>query len=118
MKPISNARSDNRLLMGLIACLFLSATPARVSARPATTTAQAIATVRSLLNKNAGPCRIDKIRAVSAGRSRDGWVVTTQIVISTSGRPLNETVKWTVSFSDGVATPNSQLAFEIGHGCR
>jgi hypothetical protein len=42
--------------------------------------------------------------------------VTARIVMSASGRPLNETAVWTVR-SNGEAVPANQLTAEISNGC-
>ena len=83
-----------------------------------TSRAQATATVRSIINKNAGPCRIYKIRSIAAVRSGAGWRVTARVVMSASGRPLNETALWTVKSDTGETVAASQLAGEIETGCR
>lgn len=89
---------------------------ARAFNTSSTTRAQAIAVVRSIINQNARSCRISKtnrITAVTAGRN---WRVTARIVMSASGRPVNETAIWTVR-SDREAVPANQLTAEISKGC-
>ena len=108
------------LLSASLTCFGLSSygarTPASV-ARAATTRAQAVAAVRSILDRNTRPCKIDKVKSVTAARTRAGWRVTASLVMSASGRPLNETAVWTVRSSDGEAVPAGQLTAEISHGC-
>jgi hypothetical protein len=82
-----------------------------------TSRAQANATVRSIINKNAGPCRINKIRSIAAVRSGAGWRVTARLVMSASGRRLNETATWTVTFDNRQAVAANQLAAELETGC-
>lgn len=88
----------------------------RAVASPAMTRAQAIAIVRSIINRNARPCRISKTNSITATASGRNWRVTARIVMSASGRPLNETAVWTVR-SDGEAVPANQLTAEISNGC-
>ena len=95
---------------------FMRVTCARTTP-PDPNRAQAIAIVRSLVNKNARPCRIDRIGSISATRSGVGWRVTARLVMSASGRPLNETATWTVKANNGDTVPGSQLAAEIENGC-
>lgn len=100
-----------------LACLFLGGVFADAATPPATTRAQAIATVRSIINRNAGRCQINRVRSISAANTRQGWRVTARLVMSASGRPLNETAVWTVKSSNGQAVPNNQLTAEISIGC-
>ena len=88
-----------------------------VRSAPETTKAQAITRVRSILNHNAGACRIKKIQSVLAVRSRGGWRVTAKVVMTASGSPLSETTVWTVRLYDRKAVPNNQLTSEISAGC-
>jgi len=83
----------------------------------ATTRAQAIAVVRSLLTRNSSSCRIDKVQSITATRSGANWRVAAHVIMSASGRPVNEKLVWAVR-SDGEAVPASQLAAEVGAGCR
>lgn len=93
----------------------VAATP-RV-APPETSRAQAIATVRSILDRNTAACRIDKVESFTAARTRAGWRVTSRLVMSASGRPLDETAVWTVRSADGESVAANQLTAEIGQGC-
>jgi len=96
----------------LVACSIVT----NALAAPATTRARAIAIIRSIINRKASSCRISKtnnITAVAAGRN---WRVTARIVMSASGRPLNETAVWIVR-SNGEAVPANQLTAEISNGC-
>ena len=95
----------------LVACSITSA-----FAAPAMTRARAIAIVRSIINQNATSCRINKTKSITAVPAGRNWRVTARIVMSASGRPLNETAEWTVR-ADGAAVPASQLTAEITHGC-
>lgn len=96
----------------LVACSIFT----NALAAPATTRAQAIAIVRSIINRNATSCRINKINSVTAVSAGRNWRVTARIVMSASGRPVNETAVWTVR-SDGEAVPANQLTSEISNGC-
>lgn len=103
----------------LVACLILSVAVNGASARtapPATTRAQAIAIVRSIINRNTQSCRITKTNSITATASGRNWRVTARIVMSASGSPVNETAVWTVR-SDGEAVPADQLTAEISDGC-
>lgn len=73
----------------------------------------AIATVRSILTKNAKRDKIDKIISIEAIRVKPGWQVTANIVLSASGKPREESPAWIVRDSDGVAVPSSQLSAEL-----
>lgn len=83
---------------------------------PALTRAQAIAIVRSIINRNARPCRISKTKSVTAVAAGRNWRVTARIVMSASGTARNETAVWTVT-SSGQATPANQLTAELSNGC-
>lgn len=83
----------------------------------ATSRAQAVATVRGILDRNTAACRIDRVQSISAARAGAVWKVTALLVMSASGRPISETAKWNVRVSDGQATASSQLASEIENGC-
>jgi hypothetical protein len=85
-------------------------------AAPATTRKQAIAIVRSIINRNAKSCRISKTKSITAVAAGHNWRVTAKTVMSASGRPLNETAAWTVR-ADGEAVPSNQLTAEISNGC-
>jgi hypothetical protein len=106
------------------ACLLMSAVLPVTEAkaiilgvgRTETTRAQAIAIVRQIINQKKAACKINKIRSLSAVRSRGGWRITAKLVMSASGRPLNETAVWTVR-ADGQATPANQLTAELTNGC-
>lgn len=74
--------------------------------------AQAIGRVRSILNNNAGPCRISQTRSVTAVRVNAGWRVTARIMMSGSA----ENAIWIVSSAGGPA-PQNQLTVEIENGC-
>lgn len=77
---------------------------------------RAIETVRAILRRNAGGCKINRVVSVSAQRTAYGWKVTATVVMSASGSPLTETPAWNVSERNG-AVPASQLSAEIEHGC-
>jgi hypothetical protein len=110
-----------RAVSCLIAGILLSvmSTAAAVpDARPKKTSRRkAIATVRSILEKNTAACKIDEVRSISTVRVSYGWRVTANIVMSASGSPANETAVWTVRRSDRKAVPNNQLTAEISKGC-
>ncbi|HKC64605.1 MAG TPA: hypothetical protein VKB86_13270 [Pyrinomonadaceae bacterium] len=78
--------------------------------------ARAIETVRAILRRNAGGCKINRVLSVSAQRTAFGWKVTATVVMSASGSPLTETASWGVSDRNG-AVAASQLSAEIEHGC-
>ena len=86
-------------------------------AATATTRAQAIATVRAILHKSSSSCRIDRAQSVAAVRAGAVWKVTARLVMSGSGRPINETAVWNVRVADGQAVAASQLSSEIENGC-
>ena len=101
----------------LVSLLFIACSiVTNALAAPATTRARAIAIVRSIINRNTTPCRINKTKGITAVAAGRNWSVTARIVMSASGRPLNETAEWTVR-ADGKAVPASQLTAEITHGC-
>jgi hypothetical protein len=82
-----------------------------------TSSTQAVARVRVILTRNQASCHIDQIKSVSATRGGNVWKVTARLVMSGSGRPLNETAKWNVRVADGGAVAADQLASEIENGC-
>src|SRR5437660_1486041 len=57
----------------------------KASAATATSRAQAIATVRAILQKNSSSCRIDRVQSIAAARSGAAWKVTARLVMSASG---------------------------------
>jgi hypothetical protein len=99
------------MLLLLITCSITNALAA-----PSTSRARAIAIVRSIINRNATSCRINKTNSITAVASGRNWGVTARIVMSASGSPVNETAVWTVR-PDGVAVPGNQLTAEISNGC-
>ena len=107
----------------LVATVILFAVCRAVTAAPAlnnaatTTRAQAITIVRGILSSNAASCRIDRVQSISAVRAGAVWKVTARLIMSASGRPLNETAVWNVRVSDGGAASANQLASEIENGC-
>ncbi|MDQ3816874.1 MAG: hypothetical protein M3362_04165 [Acidobacteriota bacterium] len=78
--------------------------------------ARAVETVRAILRRNAGGCKINRVLSVSAQRASFGWKVTATVVMSASGSPSTETAAWNVSERNG-AVAASQLSAEIEHGC-
>jgi len=88
---------------------------ARASTAPATTRAQAIAMVRSIINQNATPCRISKTSSISAVAAGSKWRVTAKVVMAASGNASTETLVWMVA--TGQAVPASQIASEVSSGC-
>ena len=109
---VSRSRTRVAAVSLLVVCFSM---PSAV-ATPALTRAQVIAIVRSIINRNARPCRISKTNSITAAPSGRNWRVTARIVMSASGRPLNETAVWTVR-PDGEAVPANQLTAEISNGC-
>jgi len=81
----------------------------------ATTRAQAISMVRTILASNTVSCRIKKTLSVEASQTKTGWRVTAKVVMGVSGTPRNETLMWTVA--SGQAVPASQIASEVNSGC-
>ena len=98
-------------LVLLGACLLVNspATPL------ATTRAQAISMVRSILASNTASCRIKKTLSVEASQAKTGWRVTARVVMVASGTPSTETLVWTVA--SGQAVPANQIASEVSSGC-
>ena len=106
-----------RAISCVLAGIILSAvTTAAVASKP-TTRSKAISTVRAILDKNTGACKIDEVQSTSAARVRRSWRVTAKIMMSASGRPRNEIAVWTVRRSDGEAVPNNQLTAVLSKGC-
>lgn len=103
----------------LLAIIFALAAQTGFNANAATVTtrAQAIATVRSILQKNSSSCRIDRVQSVAAARAGAVWKVTAKLSMSASGSPVNETAVWNVRVSDGQAVAANQLSAEIENGC-
>jgi hypothetical protein len=99
-----------------VSLLLAGCSTANALAAPATTRPQAIAIVRSIINRNTRPCRINKTNSITGVAAGRNWRVTARIVMSASGRPLNETAIWTVR-SNGEAVPANQLTAEISNGC-
>jgi hypothetical protein len=104
------------LLAGLILTGTAKASTPR-EPRPETTRPQAIAIVRAIINQHASSCKINAIRSIAATRSSGGWRMTAKLVISASGKPLNETAIWTVRFDNRQAVAANQLAAELETGC-
>lgn len=100
----------------LLVVILLFGANLSTPARAELTQAQAISRVRSILNRNTGGCRINRIKSVTAARVKAGWRVTAKIVMSASGSPVSETAVWTVSQRNG-AVSASQLSSEIENGC-
>ena len=98
-----------------VALLFTSSMLTVVDGSPATTRAQAISMVRSILKSNAVSCRISKTLSVEASQAKTGWRVTAKVVMATSGTPSHETLVWIVA--SGQAVPASQIASEVSSGC-
>jgi hypothetical protein len=76
------------------------------------TRAQAITRVQTILNNNAGPCRITNSQIVSSDRVKAGWRVAARIRMAGS----LENAIWIVS-PTGNAVPQNQLTAEIANGC-
>lgn len=74
--------------------------------------AQAISRVRTIISRNAAPCRITQTESVAAIRMKAGWRVNARIRLS--GR--FENAVWIVSGANG-ATAQNQLTAEIENGC-
>ena len=100
----------------ILLSLLLSSSAVGIGSSPPSQ-AQAIATVRAIINRNSGPCKINSTRGITAVRNKVGWQVSAKLVMSTSGKPLNETAMWTVRATDGQAVAASQLSSEIEAGC-
>ena len=115
--PVTNRTLVPLLLTGILLTCVVSGTCTPLTARAETTRARAMATVRAILSRNAAACKINKVRSITAVRSRGGWRVTARLVMSMSGRPLDETAVWGVRASDGEAVAKDQLTAEISHGC-
>jgi hypothetical protein len=96
----------------LVACSIVT----NALAAPATTRAQAIAIIRSIINRNTRSCRINKTKSITAVAAGRNWRVTARIVMSASGQPVDEIAVWTVR-ADGKATPANQLTAELANGC-
>lgn len=96
-------------------CVLFLGLQLSVAAPAPLTQAQAIQTVRTILQKNTGGCKIKQVRSITARKNGAVWRVTAKIVMAASGKPLNETAVWGVS--EKGATPMNQLTAEIGHGC-
>jgi hypothetical protein len=111
----------SRAVFYLIGSIFLSVTMTLVAVPVARakkrTRAEAIATVRSILEKNTAACKIDEVRSISAAHVRNGWRVTAKVVMSASDTLSNETAVWTVRSSGRKAVPNNQLTAELSQGC-
>ena len=105
-----------RSLLVQTICFLLLAFRLSVAAPPILPQAQAIQTVRTILQKNAGSCKIKQVRSITAKKNGSVWRVTAQIVMAASGRPLTETAVWGVS-EKNAATPMNQLTAEISKGC-
>ncbi len=80
------------------------------------TKAQAIARVRTILRNNTAACSINRINSVTAVRTRAGWRVNANIIMSASGRRLTERPSWIVTSRRG-AVAQDQLTAEIAIGC-
>jgi hypothetical protein len=72
--------------------------------------------VRALVQKHAAQCHL-RITGVTARRRGNGWDVTVRFFLSAhNGVPArNDKATWGVG--SGKATPEDQLAAEIGAGC-
>ena len=88
---------------------------ARANMAPATTRAQAITIVRSIINQNARPCRISRTNSITAVAAGSNWRVTAKVVMAASGAARTESLVWTVA--TGQAEPASQIASEVTSGC-
>lgn len=106
----------NDLMPVVVLILAISGVAQSLAPSGELTQAQAIARVRTILQNNAGGCRITKTQSVSAVRVKAGWRVTARIKMSTSGRSRAETAIWIVSAGDS-ASPQDQLTAEIANGC-
>lgn len=107
-------RLFSKIAIGLV--LLVMNTLVNSAATPATTRAQAISLVRSIIKSNTAACRINKTLRVEAVQVKTGWRVTAKVVMAASGTPQNETLTWTVV--SGQATPASQITSEVVNGCR
>jgi hypothetical protein len=87
----------------------------RASTAPATTRAQAIAMVRSIINRNVTPCHINKTNSIAAVAAGSKWRVTVKVVMAASGTAGTEPLVWVVA--TGQAEPASQIASEVNNGC-
>jgi hypothetical protein len=107
----------NRLVFKItvVIVLLVMNTLVNSAAAPATTRAQAISMVRSILKSNNASCRISKTLSVEASQIKTGWRVTARVVMAASGTSHNETLVWTVA--SGQAVPASQIASEVSNGC-
>src|SRR5438105_12173180 len=104
-----------RLFCWVLALLVCYLTASAFAAATMTRT-QAIAIVRSVINRNTTGCRISKTTSITAIQVKTGWRVTAKVVMSASGTSRNETLVWIVASGDPV--PASQLASEVENGCR
>jgi len=108
--------SPSKTTLAIALLLFVaSSILVRASAAPATTRAQAIAIVRSIINQNATPCHINKTNSITAVAAGRNWRVTAKVVMAASGTARTETLVWTVA--TGQAVPASQIASEVSSGC-
>ena len=107
-------RSIVRIVLA-VALLFTSSMLTVVDGSPATTRAQAISMVRSILKRKAVACRISKTVSVTASQAKTGWRVTATVVMAASGTPRTEALVWIVA--SGQAVPASQIASEVSSGC-
>lgn len=105
-------RISSRLVAPSLLGIMLLFTTA-LATRPLTSRAQAIATVKSILQRNAGACRLSH-GLINATRVKVGWRVSTKLRLSGRG---NATAVWTVREDNGEAVPGNQLTAEISNGC-
>lgn len=85
------------------------------SAQKELTQTQAITRVRTILQNNAGACRL-KTRSISAVKVRAGWRVTARVTMSAGGITRPEIVVWIISQRNGAVAQN-QLTAEVQNGC-
>ncbi|HKZ77038.1 MAG TPA: hypothetical protein VJ124_01855 [Pyrinomonadaceae bacterium] len=78
------SRSKTSLAAAVLFLILCSIYP-RAVASPAMIRAQAIATVRSIINRNATSCRIRKTNSITAVAAGRNWRVAARIVMSASG---------------------------------
>jgi len=86
------------------------------SARPKTTRPEAVAIVKSILQRNAGACRFS-YGPIIVARVKGAWRVSTKLALTGRGKPFTATAMWAVREDDGEAVPANQLTSEISNGC-
>src|SRR5437868_13373236 len=104
-----------RLFCCVLALIVCYLTASAFAAATVTRT-QAIAIVRSIINRNATGCRISKTTSITATQVKTGWRVMAKVVMSAGGTSRNEILVWTVG--SGEAVRASQPRSEVENGCR